>query len=266
MSDGDRRFTTSMAEVYERHLSSALFGPYADELARRVAASRPARVLDTATGTGLLARRLHALLPAAVIVATDLNAGMLDEAGRWDPRISWQVADAQQLPFDDESFDAVTCQFGAMFFPDRRLAYAEARRVLTPDGTYHLAIWDTVERNEFAVVLVETLQRAYPDDPSQFIQRIPHGYTDPDEIEADVRAAGFADVRVEQVNLLGRADTARDLAVGYALGTPTLAEIEARDAAGPDRFVDLLTEAFAARFGARDLVGALGAYLVSARD
>ena len=74
---------------------------------------------------------------ASAIVATDLNQPMVDHAaaiGTVRP-VEWRQADAMQLPFAAESFDAVVCQFGAMFFPDKPRAYAEVRRVLKPDGS-----------------------------------------------------------------------------------------------------------------------------------
>ena len=69
------------------------------------------------------------------MVATDLNQPMLDHATARrlaDGRIEWRQADALALPFEDGSFDAVACQFGVMFFPDKVQGYREARRVLRP--------------------------------------------------------------------------------------------------------------------------------------
>lgn len=68
--------------------------------------------------------------------------------GRND-RIEWQMADAQSLSFEDESFDAVVCQFGVMFFPDKAQAFKEARRVLKSNGLYYFSIWDKISNNDF---------------------------------------------------------------------------------------------------------------------
>jgi ubiquinone/menaquinone biosynthesis C-methylase UbiE len=87
---------------------------------------------------------LDAALPARVaIVATDLNQAMLDEAATTGVKrpVEWRKADAMSLPFDDRAFDAVVCQFGVMFFPDKGRAFAEARRVLRPGGTLLFNVW-----------------------------------------------------------------------------------------------------------------------------
>src|SRR4051794_8062645 len=115
----DKSFTGSIPKIYETYLVPLLFEDYAADLVKRVAARKPARVLEIAAGTGVVTRALAKGLPAnAVIVATDLNPAMLEQAeaiGTVRP-VEFKVADAMQLPFPDQSFDAVVCQFGVMFF------------------------------------------------------------------------------------------------------------------------------------------------------
>lgn len=266
MDAAERRFAGSVPQLYERHLATAMFAPYAEHVADVVAAGRPGAVLEVAAGTGLVTRRLAAALPGSRIVATDLNRPMLDEAARlltW-PGVEWREADAADLPFDDGAFDAVVCQFGAMFFPDRPAAYREARRVLTPDGRLVLAVWDRVEANEFAAVVADVIREVLPDDPPDFVTRVPHGYADPEVIEDDLVAAGFGGVTVEHVRLTGTSPSARELAVGFVQGTPTGGVVAARDPDGVARTVDRLTAAFAERFGATDLRGRLAAYVATA--
>jgi len=139
-----------------------IFEPYAEHLAARLAAMAPKRVLETAAGTGVVTRRMAARLPdSTTIVATDLNQAMLDEAasvGTARP-VQWRQADAMQLPFADASFDAVVCQFGAMFFPDKAKGYAEARRVLVPGGVFLFDVWDRIEENEIADTVTAALRR-----------------------------------------------------------------------------------------------------------
>ena len=79
---------------------------------------------------------------------TDLNQPMLDYASikqAPDERITWRQADALDLPFDDESFDAVVCQFGVMFYPGRVAGFSEAWRVLKPGGSFFFNTWDKIE-------------------------------------------------------------------------------------------------------------------------
>src|SRR6185295_11005506 len=113
-------------------------------------------ILEIAAGTGVVTRRLASVLPESVaIVATDLNRPMLDVAaaiGTTRP-VEWREADAMQLPFADGQFDVVVCQFGAMFFPDKAKAFAEARRVLASGGVLLFNVWDRIEDNDFANVV-----------------------------------------------------------------------------------------------------------------
>ena len=186
----DTVFAGSIPEFYDTQLVPLIFEPYATDLARRIAALAPSRVLETAAGTGVVTRALARALPASTeLVATDLNQPMLDHAAAIGTArsVAWQKADAMQLPFDDASFDVVACQFGAMFFPDKARAFAEARRVLRPGGTLVFNVWDRIEENEFADVVTGALALVFPADPPRFMARTPHGYSDR-RVIATVRA------------------------------------------------------------------------------
>ena len=134
MATTDRLFAGSIPDIYDRFLVPLIFETYAHDLAERLAAVKPRDVLETAAGTGVLTRAVASRLPVnACIVATDLNQPMLDQAAArqsHDGRIVWRQADALALPFEDQRFDVVACQFGVMFFPDKVSAYREALRVL----------------------------------------------------------------------------------------------------------------------------------------
>jgi ubiquinone/menaquinone biosynthesis C-methylase UbiE len=140
MTASDKNFVGAIPDLYDRLLVPLIFQEYANDLAGRVGRLKPPSLLEIAAGTGVLTRATAPLLnPEARIVATDLNQPMLDVAMEKQPgdsRIVWRQADALALPFDDETFDAVTCQFGAMFFPDKVQGYREARRVLKPGGHF----------------------------------------------------------------------------------------------------------------------------------
>ena len=227
MSDGDTRFAGSIPAFYDHYLGPLLFAPYAADLAARAAALGPERILETAAGTGIVTAALANALPAAEIVATDLNQAMLDVAAGALPAIDFRQADAQALPFADAEFDLVVSQFGVMFFPDRIGAYAEARRVLRPGGAFLFNAWDRLERNPVTAAVGDALAAHFPGDPPSFYKRIPFGYHDPARIEADLRAAGFTGIAIETVGLSSRVD-ARAAATGLCQGTPLRAEIEAR--------------------------------------
>jgi ubiquinone/menaquinone biosynthesis C-methylase UbiE len=226
MAESDSVFTDAMSGRYERLLGPALFAPFGERVCELVSAHGPTAVLETAAGTGILTRRMADALPAATITATDLNAPMLDYAQQICPRpnVRWQQADAQELPFDDRSFDLVVCQFGAMFFPDRQRAYQEARRVLQPRTAFILAIWADVDTNDFIRVLEAAAAPYLPDDVPSFLRRVPYGYANPDLIRSDLEAAGFNHVEVETVSLTVRASAA-EFARGVAEGTPLRADL-----------------------------------------
>src|SRR5262249_8372511 len=143
--DTDKVFAGSIPEFYDTYMVPVFFEPYAADLAARLAGRPLARVLETAAGTGVVTRALATTLPESVsIVATDLNQPMLDYASaRGTTRaVEWRQADAMDLPFPNGTFDAVVCQFGVMFLPDKARAYAEARRVLRPGGVFLFNVSD----------------------------------------------------------------------------------------------------------------------------
>jgi ubiquinone/menaquinone biosynthesis C-methylase UbiE len=265
--DNDKVFTGSIARLYDEYLVPLIFEPYAIDLAARVAARRPQRVLEVAAGTGVVTRRLAAALPKDVaIVATDLNPAMLEQAravGSARP-VEWQPADAMQLPFADASFDAVVCQFGVMFFPDKAKAFAETRRVLRPGGTYLFNAWDRIEENEFAEVVTAALATVFPDDPPRFMARTPHGYFDLAAIARDLALGGFPTAAlIDTVSARSRAATPRHPAIAYCQGTPLRGEIEARDKARLGEATDVAAEAVARRFGSGSVDGKIQAHIVA---
>ncbi|HZZ91955.1 MAG TPA: methyltransferase domain-containing protein [Usitatibacter sp.] len=262
----DKRFTGSIAKLYESHLVPLIFEPYAADLARRVASTQPRRVLEIAAGTGVATRRLsEALGRDGAIVATDLNPPMLDEARTRGTRhaVEWRQADAMQLPFEDASFDAVACQFGVMFFPDKPRAFAEARRVLRPGGVLHFSVWDRIEENEFADAVTQAVATMFPDDPPRFLARTPHGYFDTGAIGRDLREGGFGVPAITTLAARSRASSPEVPAMAYCQGTPLRGEIEARDASRLEEATRAAARLIASRFGARAVDGKIQAHVVS---
>jgi ubiquinone/menaquinone biosynthesis C-methylase UbiE len=264
----DKVFAGSIPEIYERFLVPLIFESYALDLAERLAQTKPQDVLETAAGTGVLTRAIASRIAGRMrIVATDLNQPMLDHARArlaHDNRIEWRQADALALPFADGNFDAVACQFGAMFFPDRTLGYKEARRVLRPGGRFLFSVWDKIADNEFADVVTEAVAALFPQDPPRFLARTPHGYHDAGQIRRDVKAAGFETVSIDAVDGISKAASPRDVAIAYCQGTPLRNEIVAQDASGLEKATDKATEALAQRFGSGAIEGRIRAFVVTA--
>jgi SAM-dependent methyltransferase len=273
MGNSDTVFAGSIPEIYDTLLVPLIFEPYAEDLARRVAESKPIRVLETAAGTGVVTRALSRVLPTScVIVATDLNQPMLDRAaaiGTAHP-VQWQQADALQLPFDDASFDVVVCQFGVMFFVDKAHAYAQARRVLRPGGAFVFNAWDRIEDNQFADVVTQALATLFPADPPRFMVRTPHGYHDVQAIAHDLAQAGFAaEPSIDTVAARSRAASPLIPAMAYCQGTPLRNEIEARCASHGTSLAEataVAAKAIAERFGQGAVDGKIQARVVKALE
>jgi ubiquinone/menaquinone biosynthesis C-methylase UbiE len=262
----DGIFQGSIPALYDEHLGPMLFAPYAEDLASRLADLRQGRILETAAGTGVVTRALVAALPEGVAIeATDLNQPMLDHASRQLPseRVHWRQADAQDLPFPDGGFDAVVCQFGAMFFPDKPRAFSEAYRVLKPGGRFVFNVWDRIEANEFADVVVKAVATLFPEDPPMFLARTPHGHYETSRLEAQLRAVGFPTVETETVERESPAPGARSVALGYCQGTPMRSEIEARNPALLAEATDVATAALVQRFGSGPVRGKIRAHVIT---
>jgi ubiquinone/menaquinone biosynthesis C-methylase UbiE len=208
-----------------------------------------------------------ALAAATRITATDLNQPMLDLAAAKlarESRVEWRQADALALPFESESFDAVVCQFGAMFFPDKVQGYNEARRVLGPGGRFFFSVWDRISENEFAEVVTRALAEIFPEDPPGFLARTPHGYHDAERIRQELNAAGFTDISIEPVEARSRASSPSDPAIGYCQGTPLRNEVEARGGPNLERATRHAAEALARRFGTGAVDGRIRALVITA--
>ena len=266
-SDSDKVFAGSIPEIYEKYLVPLIFEPYAVDLAGRLVSRSLTRVLEIAAGTGVLTRALASMLPDGVsIVATDLNQPMLDHASALGTRrtVEWRQADAMKLPFRDGMFDAVVCQFGVMFFPDKSRAYSEARRVLRSGGLFIFNVWDRIEENDFADVVTTAIKTVFPQDPPRFLARTPHGYYQHETIKRDLANGGFTgSPEIITLAARSRAESFRSPAIAYCQGTPLRNEIEARDAARLGEATESAAEAIAQRFGRETVDGKIQAHIIS---
>jgi ubiquinone/menaquinone biosynthesis C-methylase UbiE len=255
MTNSAAGFTGNIPEHYDEGLGPVLFVEYAEDIARRVSSYSPKRVLETAAGTGIVTRRLKDALPQAEITATDLNAPMLERAAAKFKRgeaIEFRPADATALPFADNAFDAMVCQFGVMFYPDKEKSYREAHRVLKAGGRYLFSVWDSHKHNPFGRIGHEIATSFFPVDPPQFYQ-VPFGYSQIDPIKEALIAAGFDDLKIAVVKKEKKIADVAALARGMVLGNPIIDQIKARGGVDPDAVVSAARERLQREFGDRPM-------------
>ena len=247
MHDKNAIFGGSIPENYDRYLGPSFFEPFAKDLVARLDPKLHRNVLEIACGTGIVTRRLRDRLSGeAQLVATDLNPAMFALAQeKFDPKenVTSQEADAGALPFADASFDAVVCQFGVMFFPDKAAALGETWRVLRSGGVYLFNVWDSFEENPVARTAHETIASFFDRDPPSFYLT-PFGFHDADLIRRLLQQAGFEEIEISTVKLPCRSSSAAQFAIGLVRGNPVAGAIEERGVS-----VDRVVEAVETKLG-----------------
>ncbi|MGI8481100.1 MAG: class I SAM-dependent methyltransferase [Chthoniobacterales bacterium] len=268
MKDQHAEFSGSIPAAYDRYLGPMFFQPYAEDLAARLQVQGDSSVLELACGTGILTRVLRSRLPASVkLTATDLNEPMFrNAAGKFEKSeaVEWRQADASSLPFANQMFDAVVCQFGLMFVPDKMLAAQEAHRVLKPGGVFLFNVWDAMEHNALGQLAHRTIAGYFEKDPPTFYQ-VPFGYHDQEEIKRMLKQAGFDEIKIEVVAKVSQAGRAEDAATGLVQGNPVAVAIAERDPSLLPVITDAVAKAIKDQFGETDLHARMRAIIVQAR-
>lgn len=252
MSSDAAGFIGNIPQYYDQGLGPIIFAEYAIDIARRVAASRPARVLETAAGTGIVTRQLRDALPADTrLTATDLNPPMLDIARakfRSGEQVDFQPADAIALPFAGGSFDAIVCQFGLMFFPDKAASFSEAHRALAPGGRYVFSVWDSHRHNPFGRIAHEVAARFFANDPPQFYN-VPFSCHQIDPVKELMMTAGFGDLDIAVIRQEREIRDVANFARAAVYGNPLIDQVRSRGGVDPDQIVDTLAREFRREFG-----------------
>jgi SAM-dependent methyltransferase len=193
--DGRLREQIAAAEVYESLFVPAEFQEWAPRLVAAARIRPGQKVLDLACGTGVLAREVARCVgPSGFVAGADANAGMLAVAARTSPEIEWRQAGAEALPYADNFFDAVVCQFGLMFF-DHQVALREMVRVLAPGGHLTASVWDTLDHTPAYAALVALLERKAGARAANAL-RAPFVLGDRDELAALFARADMPDVDI----------------------------------------------------------------------
>jgi ubiquinone/menaquinone biosynthesis C-methylase UbiE len=267
MPANNAAFVGSIPENYDRYLGPVLFDPYAVDLVARLDLPENAAVLELACGTGIVTRRLRdRLAPTARLVATDLNDAMLAYAAQkfeTEEAMEWKQVDATELPFDDQSFEAVVCQFGLMFFPDKERAIRETHRVLKPGGVFLFSVWDRIENNDLPYIAHTIISKFFDDHPPDFYD-IPFSFRDPETIRSLVSTAGFNDIRLSALPLPAISPSAQDAAKGLVHGNPVITAIRERSEASIPQIEAAVAAEVAAQCGDAPVRGRMQALVCAA--
>jgi ubiquinone/menaquinone biosynthesis C-methylase UbiE len=244
-------YAGSVPANYEQYLGPLLFEPYAIDLVKRLPRDLN-RVLEIACGTGRVTRHLATLLePNGQLSATDLNPDMISVARTvvTDGRIEWSVADAQELSFPDNNFDAVVCQYGVMFFPDKLKAFSEAFRVLKVGGRFLFNTWDRIDAIPAVAVIERVMKETFGADAPNFLEQGPFSFYDTDKIRGLMEAAGFKNINIELVKITSSYSAADDVVRGFVDGSPLISYLSEKNPAGIAEIKEKIKQQLVANFG-----------------
>ena len=262
MSNSSSSFVGDIPEHYESGLGPNIFVDYAEMLSDLCCNVDAKNVIELAAGTGILSRVLRNKLPAnSQLIVTDLNQPMLDVAKSKfseEENVEFRVANAMDLPFGDDAFDLIVCQFGVMFFPDKPVSYREAARVLKPGGRYVFNVWSAMSENPFAIMAQDVGTKFFPDDPPGFY-RVPFHYGNPEEVQADLESGGWSEVEHETIQLNKTIANPEAFAAALVYGNPLIDEIRERGGVDPREVVSEMQSALRATFGSSGMTMPLSA-------
>lgn len=259
-------FSGSVPSHYDQYQGPMFFEPYAIEVTSRVEPSSVKLALELASGTGRVTRHLGKILPAtAKLIASDISEDMLAVAKEKlkNENIEWQIIDAQQLPFPDDSFDLVICCFGFMFVPDKSKAFAEILRVLRPGGMLIFSTWDKLEANG-ATFVHRMIAKKYLDEPLPTSFNLAFSMHDELSIKSMIEEAGFSKLFVEKVSKQSYSNSSKDAAEGLTLGGSIYSEIMKRNPASIEEIRTQVQIELSEKYGVSPMISPMSAVISQA--
>ncbi|HEV2479895.1 MAG TPA: class I SAM-dependent methyltransferase [Puia sp.] len=257
-------FDGSIPKNYDHYIGAFLFEPYAAELVSRIEITAGSNILELACGTGIVTQRLAGCLAdSAELTATDINADMLAVAQEKisAPNVCWDTVDMAAIPYDQELFDTVVCQFGLMFAMDKSRVVAEMHRVLKKGGKLFFNVWADASDNPVWRIFNTHLANFFPNIPLKPALG-PFSMADEEYGLSLLRQAGFTRYKVESVSITGICDTASNAANGFVFGSPLYNFIK-DDPALVERFWNALEEAILLELGDNPVRSSLRALVFS---
>jgi len=269
MSDQERwQLSDSGAANYQKYQVPSVFRPLAGMLLERFPLFPGDRILDLACGTGIVARLAAPMVGVeGRVVGIDLSAAMIAVAGR-EPApegapIEWREGDAAALPFEDGAFDAVLCQQGLQFMPDKPAVLAELYRVLAPRGRLGLCVWRSVEHSPYAQSVADAIT---PHLGEQVAAR----FLTPQSLGAEallrglIAGAGFDGIQFHTAELIRRMLPPEEAVPGQLASTPIAPDFAALDDGTRAQIVAEVAAAMAPYIVPGGMEVPQGVYIISA--
>jgi len=189
--------STQAARIYDEFFVPALFAEWPRHVMDAAHLKPGDRVLDAACGTGIVAREAAGRVgPEGSVTGLDINEGILAVAAQKAPHITWRQGRAESLPFEKDSFDGVTCQFGLMFFEDRVSAIQEMMRVLRPGGRLVVAVWASLDQTPGYAAMADLLKRLFGESVANSLHA-PYALGDEQTLRTLFREAGVQEIQLE---------------------------------------------------------------------
>jgi ubiquinone/menaquinone biosynthesis C-methylase UbiE len=185
-------------------LTMEFLKPAGDEIIRILNPSGSDMILDVAAGTGEPGLSIAGMLNGGKVMITDLAEGMLEvaaekAANKGITNIETLVCDVSEMPFEDNTFDKISCRMGFMFFPDMDLAALEMTRVLKPGGKIATSVWDKPDKNYWVMATINAIDANIPHDPPP--QGSPGLFrcADPGLMRKVLNQAGLVNVNIKEI-------------------------------------------------------------------
>jgi SAM-dependent methyltransferase len=259
------QFNRSIPQNYEDYLTPFIFDPYAEDLVERIGIKTGTtslkNVLELACGTGAVTKQLLARLPSTVqLIATDLQPDMISVAKISVAKISvakrhlsasnlaWDTVDMTNIPYEDNRFDLIVCQFGLMLVPEKLKALTQMHRVLRPGGRLLSSVWSDIRHNQIWDITGSVIESFIGTNP-MLHDPGPFSMADASIGLEGLKKAGFQDAKVTVVDKTGKIATAAMAVKGITEGLPVWLAISQKDPSLPAKVQAALEQELVNRLG-----------------
>jgi SAM-dependent methyltransferase len=268
-------FNKSIPQNYEDYLTPFIFDPYAEDLVERIGSKTGAtslkNVLELACGTGAVTKQLLTRLPSTTqLIATDLQPDMISTAKISVAKhhlsasnLTWDTVDMTNIPYEDNRFDLIVCQFGLMLVPEKLKALTEMHRVLRPGGRLLSSVWSDIQHNQIWDITGSVIESFIGTNP-MLHDPGPFSMTDANIGLKGLKKAGFPDARVTTVDKTGKIATAAMAVKGITEGLPVWIAISQKDPSLPAKVQSALEQELINRLGDHPLQSSLQALVFEA--